>query len=225
MPNTKSSTFAGKTFGRWTVIKFAFFKEFPCGDRKDYWICKCECGTVRPVLRAQLIRRHDKSSKSCGCLQRETVIKMNITHGMTGTTELETWKGIRARCYNPNKEQYKDYGGRGIKVCDAWRNSFSQFLADMGPKPHPEYTIERMNNDGDYEQGNCIWADRLHQGRNTRRIKRYTFNGESKTSAEWGEVLGIHKELIYKRVHRYRWTIERALTTPVNGKALMEKNS
>jgi hypothetical protein len=216
MPNPNTNTFTGKTFGRWTVLGFAYWKEFPCGDRKDYWNCKCQCGKVKTVGRQDLIRGH---SRSCGCLQRDTVTEMNTIHGMSGSTEFEIWKGLKARCYNKNKKSYKDYGGRGIKVCDRWLASFKNFLDDMGPRPSLAYSIDRWPDpNGNYEKTNCRWGTRIEQGRNTRRNVRHAFNGKVLTLGEWGEIIGIDQSVLRQRIFRYGWSVDRALTTPNSGK-------
>lgn len=213
-----TTTFIGKTFSRLTVVGFAYWREFRCGTRIDYWNCECQCGNVKPVIRRDLIRGH---TRSCGCLQKDTVINLSTTHGMSGSSELEIWEGMRARCYNKNKKSYKNYGGRGIKVCDRWNGpeGFKNFMSDMGPRPSSTHSIDRHpNQNGNYEKSNCRWATPVDQGRNTRRNVRYAFNGESKTVGEWAEVVGISQHVLKDRICRYGWSVGRALTTANAGR-------
>jgi len=119
---------------------------------------------------------------------------------------------MRQRCFNPNDPRYRYYGGDGITICERW-NSFSNFLADMGPKPSPELTLDRIDNDGDYEPGNCRWATSRQQNRNRRDNRRITYQGESLTLPEWAERMSVHVDQIRCRLRR-GWSIERTLTAP-----------
>jgi hypothetical protein len=120
---------------------------------------------------------------------------------------------MRERCYNPNQKQFADYGGRGITVCDRWRNSFENFYADMGPRP-PGKTLERSDNSGNYEPSNCYWATRKEQQNNTRRCHKMTFGGKTLNVQQWAEGLGVSHEVLRKRL-RLGWPIEKILTTPI----------
>ena len=128
---------------------------------------------------------------------------------------LVVWRGMRNRCYNVNQKSYKDYGGRGIKVCDRWlgENGFSNFLNDMG-EPPVGYSIERVNNDGDYEPSNCKWANRAEQVCNKRNSKHLTANGETKTMAEWARILGCQPSAILYRLKK-GMSEEMAVTMPI----------
>ena len=148
----------GKTFGRWSVIKR--MENGVYGETR--WLCRCSCGTER-VVKGQHLR--NGSSKSCGCLSVEIAIQTNTTHGMCYSKEYYAWDTMLARCTNPNNQSYYNYGGRGIQVCDRWRD-FNNFYADMGPSNG--LTLDRRNNDGHYEPGNCRWADWSTQMSNKR---------------------------------------------------------
>lgn len=139
---------------------------------------------------------------------------MTVTHGLSRTLEYRIWRGMITRCTNPNRESWKKYGGRGISVCARWRSSFESFLADMGPRPSPRHSIEREDNDGNYEPGNCRWATATEQGRNTRRTKLWEHDGRRLTVMGWSEVTGMSERALWGRI-QLGWPIERVLTEPI----------
>jgi hypothetical protein len=138
---------------------------------------------------------------------------------MSRTREFRIWNLMIQRCTNPGNGNYHYYGGRGIRVCDRWRESFGDFLADIGRAPSPGHTIDRIDNDGDYEPGNCRWATQSQQARNTRANHFVTHRGRTQTVIEWCEETGIKKNCLLTRLRR-GWSAEKALTAPVQ-----EKNS
>lgn len=199
-------TAPGFVYGRLTVIRRAKPR-----SGRHYWLCRCECGRVREINSGNL---RGGQCQSCGCLATERLIARNQTHGLSHHPEYEVWCSMKKRCYNPRFQQFSDYGGRGITICDQWRHNFGAFLADMGSRPSANHTIERIDNNGPYSPENCRWLQRFHQFSNTRRSRRLTLNGQTLTIAEWTRRLGFPNAVIVKRLKR-GWPIERALTQPL----------
>jgi hypothetical protein len=134
------------------------------------------------------------------------------THGLTYThrAEYRVWASMRARCQNPANDDYRHYGGRGIKICGRW-DDFAAFVADMGPRA-PGMTIERLDVNGDYAPGNCVWASRKVQANNKRTSRHLSVSGRTKTVSQWAEELGVSEATIRCRIDRLGWSIERALS-------------
>ncbi len=137
------------------------------------------------------------------------------------SSEYSIWSNIRARCRNQNNTQYRSYGGRGIEVCERWATDFLNFLADMGRRPSPDHSIDRIDNDGNYEPGNCRWATRSEQARNRRSSRFIEFNGKSMTLAAWADESGVNMRALHLRL-KNGWPLERALTEPL--RALVRKD-
>jgi len=138
----------GQTFGRLTVLGFA--GRYPL-NRNAQWFCECVCGTIIKTIGASLRNGH---VHSCGCLRLECVAEANTKHGMSDTSEHRIWVKLRNRCNNPRNDKFADYGGRGITVCARW-DDFANFLADMGERPTPKHTVERIDNNKGYAPDNC----------------------------------------------------------------------
>lgn len=180
----------GEKFGRLTVIKFV--KKVKYGRQ---WELLCECGGTCFVVTADLNRGH---TTSCGCATQEARSrngKANTTHGCSiekgdGYSEFITWMSLKARCLNPKDKGYPNYGGRGITVCDRWKNSFETFLADMGKRPEG-CEIDRINNNGNYEPSNCRWTTRIIQHNNKRNNIFVTYKDECMTMAQWARKYNV----------------------------------
>lgn len=192
----------GQTFGSLTVIRRDGFFEHR-SQRVIAWLCRCDCGNNH---RARGQRLRSGETDSCGCVPR--------SHGMTHTPEFHAWTAMKQRCSNPRNEQWDLYGGRGISVCAEWQGSFDAFFAHVGPRPTPDHSIDRIDDDGNYEPGNVRWATPEIQNRNRGRYNiRLTFRGETRCASEWADRFGLRRGLVYDRIQRLGWSVERALTT------------
>ncbi len=207
----KPRDLAGQVFGLLTVIEL---------DRRDersraFWQCQCECGKLN-VVRGDFLRA--KRVISCGCEGRRRVSAAAKRHGQAWpkrSSEYAIWIAMRQRCGNESCKAYPNYGGRGISVCERWMK-FEDFFADMGTRPSQGHSIERIDNNGNYEPSNCCWATMAQQAKNKRpkkqrkTVKQVSHNGESLTISEWANRLGVTPECLRMRLHC--WPIERALT-------------
>ena len=209
----KAIDLTGHRFGRLVVLKRAADKPTIYGH-KPIWLCRCDCGRIKAIFGRHLRVGH---TTSCGCWRAESSRERRVTHGMNGTPEYRCWVEMIRRCYNPQRRGFHNYGGRGIIVCDRWRNSFESFFADMGPRPSTRHSLDRMNNDGQYSPDNCRWATSRQQCRNTRANRLLAFGGTSRTLVEWSEHTAIPITTLHQRLAA-KWTLERALTTPVRPK-------
>lgn len=161
--------------------------------------CVCECGQPGFVCRVANLK--NGTTKSCGCLRREVGARTR-THGQTKTALYKTWQEMLSRCGNPDNKSYTDYGGRGISVCDRWAASFLNFAQDMGARPGPAFTIDRKDNNGNYEPGNCRWATKVEQTRNRRNAVTVTLQGTTKPLKVWCEELGINYFTAHRKIRR-----------------------
>lgn len=212
---SKKVDLIGRRFGRLLVIEEAPSKKCKNGYHV-MWRCKCDCGNIKDIHSVSLTRT-TKPTRSCGCFCKDRGREANTVHnynrrGLKYST-YGIWQGMIQRCTNPNHKSYKNYGGRGIKVCDRWRHSFINFLEDMGECPVGK-SIERINNDGDYTPENCKWVTREEQNNNHRRNVVITYNGVSQNLTQWARIIEVTAKLLGQRL-RNGWSIEEALTTPV----------
>lgn len=155
----------GEKYGRLEIVEFDGRKKNPNSGFRYYWLCKCDCGNTKSIEYGKLQQNH---TRSCGCLKPETNIKVFTTHGLRKSAEYNSWSKMIDRCTNSkNISDYKDYGGRGISVCEKWL-TFSGFIEDMGMKPNKEYSIDRIDVNGNYNKENCKWSTPLEQANNKR---------------------------------------------------------
>jgi hypothetical protein len=161
--------------------------------KHTYWWCRCDCGHEWAVNLANL-----KNQRSC----RTCYTKRRTANYDTQTPEYRTWRSIKNRCLNARNPRYADYGGRGITVCKRWRESYPNFLADMGPRPSPEHSIDRIDNDGPYSPDNCRWATRAEQLSNRRDNMWVTHNGQTLTLQQWATHFGIPRNTLHYRYHQ-----------------------
>lgn len=206
----------GKKYGRLTIISRAENYvprdgALRSGRRARMWHCICECGREK-------IARHDHivsgATKSCGCLHKENIRRgkshADYKHGLSQAPGYYSWSAARRRVMTDDPR----YGGRGIRMCQRWLDSFENFIADMG-RPPPGLTIDRIDNNGDYEPGNCRWADKTQQVRNRRNSVLLEIDGVIRSPAEWSEISGVGWKLIWERVKQRGWTARDAVFTPV----------
>lgn len=189
------------------------------GERLRRALVRCDCGEIRKVYRCHLTAER---TTSCGCRKSASISAKRSRHGGARhgnrAPEYGVWKGIVARCCNPSIRNFHRYGGRGITICDRWRNDFAAFLADVGERPSKEHSIDRIDNARGYEPGNCRWATRVEQASNTRANVFVSAHGESLTIATWARRAGIPAPTINRRLSR-GWSPERAVSEPPHRKA------
>lgn len=193
--SSKAIDMTGVRYGSITAISAAG----PSNGAKIKWLCRCDCGCDFVTCGGKIRSGEVISCPSCS---RERVRLDRVTHGKRKTDEYRIWTHIKSRCFNPKVPSYKNYGGRGITMCDKWRESFDSFISDMGCRPSTDHSIDRINNDGNYEPGNCRWATRKTQMNNTRVNRLIQIEGETKTMTQWADVIGVCREVVYKRLKR-----------------------
>ena len=221
----KLKDLTGLKFNRLTVIKLhhtqkIFRKNKQIYENKYYWLCKCECGNEK-VIEGSYLRNN--RIKSCGCLLSENgknimknqkIKEIITTHGKTHTRLYKIFAGMKRRCFNKNEKAYKNYGGRGIKICNEWLSDFMNFYNwAMANGYSDDLTIDRIDNNGNYEPSNCRWVNYKEQARNRRQNLLITYKGETHCLSEWAEIVKIDDKVLSYRL-KNNWSIEKVLTTP-----------
>lgn len=181
---------AGTKFGKLTAVSRDKSR------RGTFWTCLCDCGNTTTVAAGNL---KSGAQISCGCVHRQLAGARQFRHGMVGSREYQAWTHAKKRCTNPRDGAYRNYGGRGITMCRKWTESFQAFYEDMGPCPEG-LTLDRIDNEGHYEPGNCRWTNRVVQNNNTRNTVLITYEGVTRSMSEWAELKGISKSAL-----RYRY--------------------
>lgn len=207
----KIKDLAGIRFGRLIALSIAGKER----DRHLRWNCICDCGNNTIVSSTNLIQGN---IISCGCYKKEKMSNKFKTHNKSNTKEYNSWKSMKIRCYLDRAKEYHNYGGRGITVCERWRNSFENFLSDMGECPKG-YSIDRIDNNGNYEPGNCRWADYITQANNTRANRLITYKDKTQSISMWAREFDISIKALRSRLDN-GWQWEAALTTPIKTKQL-----
>ena len=206
----------GKQFGKLTVLGISH------RDKRSqiHWLCKCECGVEKSVSGGDLTRKNRKGVQMCGRCEN-----VHRTHNQRNTRLYRIYAGIKSRCYNPNEPHYKDYGGRGVGMCKEWLDDFVAFYDWSVNNGYDEkLSIDRIDNDGNYEPSNCRWTTQKVQNNNKRTNKYIEYKGEVKTVQEWCNLLNVSSVLVYKRLGA-GWSVERALTTPSRARCKVNEAS
>lgn len=207
----------GKRFGKLTVVKLTGRSK----DKKTVWLCKCDCGNYKDVRASNLT---SGATKSCGCLFYESREKVAeklkgekshfYKHGLSNSRINSIYRGIKKRCYNKAEPAYKNYGGRGIKMCDSWKNDFMSFYDWAISNGYSEsLSIDRIDVNGNYCPENCRWVDWRTQQNNRRNNRIVEYNGCSHTVSEWADILGVNKKTLYRRLER-GWEFDRSCANP-----------
>lgn len=210
-PPARLEDFTGQQFGDVTVLGYGRLKRFPAGFQHHVWVIRCSCGHLWEATTGNLRHGHVRRCLSCSRTRGNARY-----HGKSKTAEYRSWWMMRYRCSAPLNSGYPNYGGRGIRVCRQWCNSFAKFFEDMGPKPSPDHSIDRIDNDGPYSPENCRWATREQQASNKRHgngpPRRFTIAGKTGNISQWARRLGISRERVRQRLLKY--PPEVALMTP-----------
>lgn len=200
----------GQRYGMLTVLS----AEYPRQGKQYRWHCQCDCGNPAIVRGAELRKG---GTRSCGCLlleSRKAFVEAGITHDRSYDPLYNVWSGMIRRCEDSHRDEYERYGARDIQVCPRWRESFEMFTQDMGPRPSSRHTIERVDNDKDYEPANCRWASRIEQANNRRDTIRINVRGENLTLTEAIAKYSVVSRRCLESRLRNGWNSEEALFTP-----------
>ena len=207
-----------KQFGKLIVLGDADSYIEPSGRQRRIVTAKCDCGDVKNYRLEDL---RSGATQSCGCLRNEQIIKANTTHGHASngliSTEYRIWRGMKVRCENERSKYFNNYGARGVSIHDRWKDSFEQFYQDMGPRPSKDHSLDRIDNNGNYEPSNCKWSTKKEQNNNKRNNTLVEYNGKIQTVAQWASEYNLNYNTLFYRLAR-GCTPEEALTNPVINK-------
>lgn len=212
------SDLTGQRFGRLQVTSFAYKKR-----RITHWNCVCDCGNNCIVGLGNL---RSGQTSSCGCLKKDKARERFSKHTHSSDKLYLIWKSIKKRCFNPNDKNYKNYGGRGIKICDDWKSDFMKFYnwsiqngykKELSIKGKNIWSIDRIDNNGDYCPENCRWVTNIKQARNKRNNIKVQYNGQVITLRDLCDELNLSYKLIYDRIHICGWDLKKALTQQKKG--------
>lgn len=204
MSNFKDLT--NKRFGKLLVIENTNKKK----NKKTIWLCKCDCGDYKEVQVDNLTTGH---TKSCGCLNGK-----GYKHNLKNTRLYYIWSCMKQRCYNKNHKQYKDYGQRGIKICNEWHEFINFYNWAINTDYQDNLTIDRINNNGNYEPENCRWVNMKIQSNNRRSNHIIEYKNETHTLKEWCDILKLNYKTMQTRINSLKWGVEKAFETPINTK-------
>lgn len=214
-----SKVLAGQVFGKLTVLERKWCEK----SQRNLWYCSCQCGNYISVLTSSLLSGR---TKSCGCQRKETTAMRSKAHGLSNSRTYRIWNAMKERCSCPSNGQFKDYGGRGITVCDEWMNSFQAFVDWAYANGYADnLTIDRIDNNGNYCPDNCRWITSKEQNLNKRTNRMITYNDKTQTLKQWSEETGIGMSTLHFRLNN-GWSVELALTTqPKLGRKIIDKKS
>lgn len=204
----------GREFGKLKVLNINPERS-PSG--KTRWDCVCQCGNYKTIISGDLL---NEATISCGCVRAERVLKAVTKHGHSKSREYRVWSCVIQRCCNPSNKDYPYYGGRGITVCDRWKESFENFYNDMGPRPSKRHSLDREDNDKGYDPDNCRWVEHSVQMNNTRRNRRFNYKGKLMTASQLSQLpealtAGLSSKTIYTRITLLGWTVEFSVSKPL----------
>lgn len=205
MKNTQDKI-SGRRFGRLTTLKLVI--KFESGRNRPIWLCHCDCGVEKEIHQSALLRG---TTISCGCWRRDH--PWGVKHHMYKAPEYKIWCAMKQRCLNPGAPAWKNYGGRGVAICERWMK-FENFISDMGRRPTSKHSVERLDNNGGYEPSNCRWATWTAQANNKRTNRKLTHNGETLTLAQWSIRTGVSAANIRTRL-QLGWSAMAALSEPL----------
>ena len=213
-PHKNALDLTGQRYGYLTVLGLIELRPIIRNGKQSgnahIWLCKCDCLREAKVSASALRRAQ---TRSCGCYSISLRKLRARKHGGRWLPEYGVWGDMRRRCYHTRSKQYPRYGGRGIVVCERW-NDFAAFLADMGPRPSPEHTLDRIDNEGSYSPENCRWATPKQQANNRSSNRMITAFGKTQTLTQWADEMGMAKYILIHRLG-YGMPVERALTQPI----------